>query len=80
MSPTQYHDKISHENKSCAQVMKLAVSCRRKAITFLSSIAVAAGLERGEPIQDTEVGTLLRTAFPVAGSIATGCALYQYIT
>jgi fatty acid CoA ligase FadD9 len=55
------------------EVMKLAVDTRVKALSFLSSISVAFGLDHPRPVNEAEVGTSLATELPGDGGYALGC-------
>ena len=54
------------------QMMKLAVSYRRKALTFVSSVGVAGPLGIKETVQEDTLGTDLATEFPASGGYAYG--------
>jgi nucleoside-diphosphate-sugar epimerase len=56
------------------EVMKLAVATRIKALTFISSVGVAGGLDHPAPMSEEEVGTKLCTEHPGDGGYALGCA------
>ena len=53
-------------------MMKLAVSYRRKALTFVSSVGVAGPLGIKETVQEDTLGTDLATEFPASGGYAYG--------
>ena len=57
------------------EVMKLAITRRVKALTFISSVGVAGGLDHPAPVSEEEVGTKLATELPGDGGYALGCAL-----
>ena len=54
------------------QMMKLAVSYRRKALTFVSSVGVAGPLGIKEVVHENTLGTELATEFPASGGYAYG--------
>ena len=56
------------------EVMRLAVTTRVKALTFISSVGVAGGLEHPGGVTEEEVGTKLATELPGDGGYALGCA------
>ncbi len=56
------------------EIMKLAVATRVKALTFISSVGVAGGLDHPAPVTEEEVGTKLCTEHPGDGGYALGCA------
>ncbi len=53
-------------------MMKLAVSYRRKALTFVSSVGVAGPLGIKKTVQEDTLGTDLATEFPASGGYAYG--------
>ena len=53
-------------------MMKLAVSYRRKALTFVSSVGVAGPLGIKETVHENTLGTELATEFPASGGYAYG--------
>ena len=55
-----------------AQVMKLAIQHRRKALTFVSSVGVASPLGITDTILEDTLGTDLATEFPGSGGYAYG--------
>ena len=57
-------------------VMKLALQHRRKVVSFVSSVGVAAGVPHAGPIYESEDGMRLCTEHPGGPEgYATGCAL-----
>ena len=54
------------------QMMKLAVSHRRKALTFVSSVGVAGPLGIKETVHEDTLGADLATEFPASGGYAYG--------
>ena len=57
------------------EVMKLAIATRIKAMTFISSVGVAGGLEHPGPVTEEEVGTKLCTEHAGDNGYALGCDL-----
>ncbi len=55
------------------EIMKLAIATRVKALTFISSVGVAGGLDHPAPVTEEEVGTALCTEHPGDGGYALGC-------
>ena len=59
------------------EVMKLAIATRIKALTFISSVGVAGGLEHPGPVTEEEVGTKLCTEHAGDNGYALGCDPYH---
>ena len=57
------------------EVMRLAITTRVKALTFISSVGVVGGLDHPAPVSEEEVGTKLAMELPGDGGYALGCAL-----
>ena len=55
------------------EVMKLAIATRIKALTFISSVGVAGGLEHPGAVTEEEVGTKLCTEHAGDNGYALGC-------
>jgi fatty acid CoA ligase FadD9 len=55
------------------EVMRMALSQRRKALTFISSVGVVAGIDHPQPVLESEVGPVLATEHYGEGSYAMGC-------
>ncbi len=57
------------------EVMRLAITARVKALTFISSVGVVGGIVHPAPVSEEEVGTKLAMELPGDGGYALGCAL-----
>ena len=57
------------------EVMRLAITTRTKALTFISSVGVVGGISHPLPVREEEVGTKLAMELPGDGGYALGCAL-----
>ena len=66
------HSDSNLMNTNLLQVMKFAVRYKRKALTFMSSVGVAAPLGRTEVVSETELGALLSEKYPASGGYAFG--------
>ncbi len=64
--------------KRVLQVMKLALSQRKKALTFLSTVGVVAGLDHPEAVLETEDGPSLCSEHPGDGGYAVGWVFPQF--
>lgn len=54
------------------ELMRLAVSERKKALTFISSVGVMAGIQHPEPVLESEDGLSLASEHYGDGSYAMG--------
>ena len=57
------------------EVMRLAITTRIKALTFISSVGVVGGMSHPAPVSEEELGTKLASELPGDGGYALGCAL-----
>ena len=71
-SAPDIHDTARSGGCGTLQMMKLAVSYRRKALTFVSSVGVAGPLGIKEIVHESTLGTDLATEFPASGGYAFG--------
>ncbi len=55
--------------------MRLALTQRKKAFSFLSTVGVIAGLDHPQAVMETEDGPSLCAEHPGDGGYAVGCAL-----
>ncbi len=62
------------------QVMRLALNKRKKALGFLSTVGVVAGLDHPEAVLESEDGPSLCSEHPGDGGYAVGCvALTRFL-
>jgi fatty acid CoA ligase FadD9 len=55
------------------EVMRLALTQRKKALAFVSSVGVLAGIDHPEPVLESEEGLKLATEHLGDGGYAMGC-------
>ena len=62
------------------QVMRLALQQRKKAIAFVSSVGILAGINHPEPVRESEEALDLATEHLGDGGYAMGCGAVLYFT
>ena len=67
-----YRELFAPNVLGTAEVMRLATTRSRKPIAFVSSIGVAAGLRRTEPVGEEEHARLLRPGFLISAEYGAG--------